>query len=163
MTLYNMKYSAQYHVFPASFHVTSRKVDFFWDSAPNVIVSLRLFYGVFSLRKNELCFLNFSLCFFQLPGTKGILVQLQMRLKRAGGKEEAEWEKWQQSLRDSVYNCPISVFGRSCTVQSLFFSFSFCFFASHSALGSQPTRKRKECMGMGPKRENFMNCRKGKL
>ena len=27
-----MKYSAQYHVFSATFHVISRKIDFLWDS-----------------------------------------------------------------------------------------------------------------------------------
>ena len=27
-----MNYSAQYHVFPATFHVTSRKVEYLWDS-----------------------------------------------------------------------------------------------------------------------------------
>ena len=27
-----MKYSAEYHVFHATFHVISRKVDFHWDS-----------------------------------------------------------------------------------------------------------------------------------
>ena len=27
-----MKFSAQYHVFPATFHVISRKIDFLWDS-----------------------------------------------------------------------------------------------------------------------------------
>ena len=27
-----MKYSVYYHVFPATFHVISRKIDFLWDS-----------------------------------------------------------------------------------------------------------------------------------
>ena len=27
-----MNYSAYYHVFPATFHVIPRKVDYFWDS-----------------------------------------------------------------------------------------------------------------------------------
>ena len=31
-TRYCMKYSAWYHVFPATFHVLSRKIDFLWDS-----------------------------------------------------------------------------------------------------------------------------------
>ena len=31
-TRYYLKYSAQYHVFPATFHVKSRKIDFLWDS-----------------------------------------------------------------------------------------------------------------------------------
>ena len=31
-TWYHMKYSAEYHVFPASFQVISRKVDYLWDS-----------------------------------------------------------------------------------------------------------------------------------
>ena len=29
-----MKYSMEYPVFPATFHVISRKIDFLWDSAP---------------------------------------------------------------------------------------------------------------------------------
>ena len=44
-TRYCMKYSAWYHVFPATFHVLSRKIDFLWDSEhypfPEVHVVLR--------------------------------------------------------------------------------------------------------------------------
>ena len=32
MILLYMKYSAQYHVFPATFHVISRKIEYLWDS-----------------------------------------------------------------------------------------------------------------------------------
>ena len=31
-TVLYMNYSAEYHVFPATFHVISRKVDYLWDS-----------------------------------------------------------------------------------------------------------------------------------
>ena len=31
-TRYITKYSAKYHVFPATFHVISRKSDYLWDS-----------------------------------------------------------------------------------------------------------------------------------
>ena len=37
-----MKYSAQYHVFPSSFHVLSRKIDFLWDSVQSFLDSLEL-------------------------------------------------------------------------------------------------------------------------
>ena len=37
-TRYYTKYSAEYHVFPATFHVLSRKVGYLWDSAPPGII-----------------------------------------------------------------------------------------------------------------------------
>ena len=33
---YYMKYSVKYHVFPDTFQVISRKVDYLWDSVPHV-------------------------------------------------------------------------------------------------------------------------------
>ena len=33
-----MKYSAQYLVFPATFHFISRKIDFLWDSVKSTVV-----------------------------------------------------------------------------------------------------------------------------
>ena len=38
-----MKYSAQYLVFPATFHVISRKIDYLWDSVwPEQILQCRV-------------------------------------------------------------------------------------------------------------------------
>ena len=37
-----MKYSAQYHVFPSTFHVLSRKIDFLWDIVYSFLDSLEL-------------------------------------------------------------------------------------------------------------------------
>ena len=44
-----MTFSAQYHVFPATFHVISRKVDYLWDSVGVCLITRVkvLIYGPF--------------------------------------------------------------------------------------------------------------------
>ena len=55
-TRYYVKYSAQYLVFPASIHVTSRKIDYLWNSAPATTNHLCLyFFSNIKLVKIYLC------------------------------------------------------------------------------------------------------------
>ena len=84
-----MTYSAQYHVFPTSFHVTSRKIDFLWDSVGQAYSSglkghqwcwLGLFDNLFGVRPtplNMVCTtLSPSLSGLELATAPVVLVKL---------------------------------------------------------------------------------------
>ena len=50
-----MKYLAQYLVFPATIHVTSRKIGYLWNSAPATTNHLCLYFSNIKLVKIYLC------------------------------------------------------------------------------------------------------------
>ena len=72
-----MKYSAYYHVFPTTFHVILRKIDFVWDS---VLYKMLKFYYE-ECRKTEaitMCHTHFCL---EIMGTSLLLLNAEVFLE----------------------------------------------------------------------------------
>ena len=100
-----MNYSAYFHVFPATFHVISRKIDNLWDSVAMNVQPLRIHFS----KRNQFLTVICTWCvfpgFFFVQGDGG-----DFTTEFVGGKKDFWWSEKSNS-------CPISQNERNCCVR----------------------------------------------